>query len=222
MRRLMRLATRLYPAPWRERYGQEFEALLDDLDASWRDVLNVLMGGLAMRIMSISLVPVGLALVGVLAGAAISLATPGLYQSSGRLRLTANDSTSVRRMLNSTFGPGSHSGVGVEHANRIRIAVDKRAPKSQDGSTILFISTSDEDATKAQRVAQQLIGVVAKAVSTQVASTVPIQLETITAPTLAMSRSGHPAVFAATGGVVGLFLGGVLAWFRQRSEPEGC
>jgi hypothetical protein len=30
MRRLLRLAAWLYPPAWRDRYGAEFEALLDD------------------------------------------------------------------------------------------------------------------------------------------------------------------------------------------------
>jgi hypothetical protein len=47
--RLIRLAGRLYPASWRRRYGVEFEALLEDADWHWQDVLDVLLGALRMR-----------------------------------------------------------------------------------------------------------------------------------------------------------------------------
>jgi len=50
MRRLIRLAARLYPASWRARYGAEFEALLNDMRPAWRDVFDVVRGGLEMQI----------------------------------------------------------------------------------------------------------------------------------------------------------------------------
>ena len=42
MRTLIRWAARLYPATWRNRYGAEFEALLDDISPSLGDLCDVL------------------------------------------------------------------------------------------------------------------------------------------------------------------------------------
>jgi uncharacterized protein involved in exopolysaccharide biosynthesis len=39
------MAMCLYPAEWRKRYGAEFQYLLDDVQAGWRDLLDVLLGG---------------------------------------------------------------------------------------------------------------------------------------------------------------------------------
>ena len=50
MRRLAEWAARLYPEPWRRRYGAELEALLDDLDPGWRDVASLVRGGMVMRL----------------------------------------------------------------------------------------------------------------------------------------------------------------------------
>ena len=50
MRRLLHLVARLYPASWRARYGDEFHAVLDDVTPRWWDVLDVLRGGLTMRL----------------------------------------------------------------------------------------------------------------------------------------------------------------------------
>jgi uncharacterized protein involved in exopolysaccharide biosynthesis len=50
--RLIRFASSLYPVTWRRRYGDEFEALLEDTSRDWRDVFDVLAGALKMQITS--------------------------------------------------------------------------------------------------------------------------------------------------------------------------
>ena len=49
MKRLIRLAAKLYPKPWRERYGAEFDALLDDAGAGGRIAVDVLRGAVSMQ-----------------------------------------------------------------------------------------------------------------------------------------------------------------------------
>ena len=48
---IARLLTRLYPRRWRERYGAEFEALLETSHGSWRSAANVVGSALSERIM---------------------------------------------------------------------------------------------------------------------------------------------------------------------------
>ena len=50
MKRLIRLASRLYPSSWRRRYAREFEALLDDVKPGPRQLFDVLKGAIAMRV----------------------------------------------------------------------------------------------------------------------------------------------------------------------------
>jgi hypothetical protein len=50
MKSLIRLAAKLYPRPWRNRYGDEFEALLDDLGVTGRIAFDVLTGAVLMQI----------------------------------------------------------------------------------------------------------------------------------------------------------------------------
>lgn len=40
-KRAARLFVRLYPRAWRERYGGEFNALLDETPAAWREAANI-------------------------------------------------------------------------------------------------------------------------------------------------------------------------------------
>ena len=47
---MRRALIRLYPAAWRERYGDELEALMMDLPAGWRGDFNVFKGALGMRL----------------------------------------------------------------------------------------------------------------------------------------------------------------------------
>lgn len=49
MRTLLRWAARLYPARWRSRYADEFDALLDDISPSFGDVCDVLGDVLRVR-----------------------------------------------------------------------------------------------------------------------------------------------------------------------------
>jgi hypothetical protein len=50
MKRLIRFVAKIYPQPWRDRYGEEFEALLDDTEADGRIAFNVLSGAVLMQV----------------------------------------------------------------------------------------------------------------------------------------------------------------------------
>ena len=70
MKALMRLAAKLYPSAWRERYGDEFDALIEDSGATWPTAFDVWKGAMAMQLRSksgswvvgaFSVVPIALA-----------------------------------------------------------------------------------------------------------------------------------------------------------------
>ena len=50
MRRALRLLARLYPARWRNRYAEEFDALLEEISPTFCDICNVLRGVLRARL----------------------------------------------------------------------------------------------------------------------------------------------------------------------------
>jgi hypothetical protein len=86
--RIARLVIRLYPASWRERYGAELEALMQDSGAGWRAVLDLTRAALTMRLLgtfsspswSRSMVAGGL--LGAVVGSLVFLATPPRLASS--------------------------------------------------------------------------------------------------------------------------------------------
>jgi len=83
MKRLIRFAVRLYPKRWRQRYGFEFMALLDDVKLDLRTALDVAKGALKMQMTSWSsarIVAVGWML-GALLAFGVSFAIPIKYES---------------------------------------------------------------------------------------------------------------------------------------------
>lgn len=86
MKRLIRLAARLYPRRWRDRYGEEFEALLDDVRPGGRIAFDVLIGAGSMQIRRWGTAAIA-AFLAIIATAALSwwagrrpYVTPGAHQ----------------------------------------------------------------------------------------------------------------------------------------------
>ena len=88
MKRLLRWASRLYPSGWRDRYGAEFEALLEDAPPKSSDLWDLLKGAFFMqttRVNLVSIVTVCTVAGGLIAGIA-SLSQFSGYTSRGILR----------------------------------------------------------------------------------------------------------------------------------------
>jgi hypothetical protein len=83
MRRILRLLVRLYPLAWRSRYGDEFEALLEDRAPCLLDAFDIFLGALKTQVTSWSFVRVTLAscLLGLVAALGVSFAVPARYDS---------------------------------------------------------------------------------------------------------------------------------------------
>ena len=89
MRQLIRWTARLYPAPWCERYGEELDALVEDIQPQWKDLFNVLLGALRMQMTtwnSLKLVAAA-ALGGALVAGIFAFRTPERYVSTAVMRI---------------------------------------------------------------------------------------------------------------------------------------
>jgi uncharacterized protein involved in exopolysaccharide biosynthesis len=84
------IAAALYPRNWREQYGEEFRALLDDVKPGWRIFANVLGGALKMQITSGTgwlKLAAATAVAGAIVAAAASFAVAPHYVSSAVMQV---------------------------------------------------------------------------------------------------------------------------------------
>lgn len=93
MKRAMKLLARMYPLSWRERYGVEFDALLDDAKPSAWDAVDLLSGALKMQLKTWTpaRMIVGFSILGTIVALAISFALPVRYVAQSRVLVTAAD-----------------------------------------------------------------------------------------------------------------------------------
>jgi hypothetical protein len=107
MRRWIAWAARLYPRDWRERYGAEFDALLEDAPADWRQLWNVTRKALAMQFAAnaLDLKIIGaVTLAGALVAAVAAYRVPPRYVSSAVIRIVSSGQSVPPAMLERETG----------------------------------------------------------------------------------------------------------------------
>ncbi len=89
MRTWIALAAKLYPRHWRDRYGPEFDALIEDTNPDWCELANVLGGAMKMQLKSGTYwkLAVAMAAAGALAALAVSLRLPERFMSSAMVQV---------------------------------------------------------------------------------------------------------------------------------------
>ena len=183
MKRVLKLLGRLYPRAWRDRYGVEFEALLDDRRYGLRDLLDVLCGAIKMHRNStlIRLTTIG-GLIGVSAGITLSLAVSPRYVSKTPLSLTlangspaqpGKDTTSALLenlvkthlsdvaiapiILHYDLYPEERAQTGMPAAlAKFRKSIDILPSTTTDGRATLTLFFSYRDAAVAQSINREL------------------------------------------------------------------
>lgn len=89
----MRCAAWLYPASWRRRYGDELDALMEDVGAGWADLLDLCKGAIQMQMMRgrVGIFVAACAVVGLLVAGASAVRMPSEYRSQAVLQTPAGD-----------------------------------------------------------------------------------------------------------------------------------
>jgi uncharacterized protein involved in exopolysaccharide biosynthesis len=138
MRDAARFLIHLYPASWRERYGEEFQALLEDSAPSFSAVLDLMKGAMKMHLTVPSFPKLALLLsvAGMLAGWGVSFLVTPTWISQATLQITPKQvsdgitQTTINQQLSERIGQ-----MQQEILSRIslsRIITDPRLDLYQD------------------------------------------------------------------------------------------
>jgi hypothetical protein len=101
MKRILKFLARLYPPTWRRRYGDEYEALLEEANPRVRDVFDVFWGAFKMQMKTwrMARITIVCSLAGMLAAVSISFTRPPLYLSQSLISVNTSDPQATRNVV---------------------------------------------------------------------------------------------------------------------------
>ena len=212
MKRLLRVAARLYPRAWRDRYGEEFDVLIDDVTPHWRHVLNIVGGALIMQISRVAFVPVAAAVAGSIIGAVVSVAMPPVYASSSWVLVqtsgTAADTGERGQRIMTAIGAVLEKTAFDKDA----ISVTLRGEPGSD-PVLLEVSGSAGSARAAQQTTEQAMGALIEAnfLGEHRERTAGVQFRAVQPANLPTTAQRDTTRNSAVGAGLGLLVGGVVA-----------
>jgi capsular polysaccharide biosynthesis protein len=236
MRPLIRFFSKLYPPQWRQRYGAEFDALLDDVEPNAKTALNVISGATFMQIRTwnVGTILAAGGLAGVLFGLGITTTIPKLYESRSTLALSSPVSQDTRDginlMANEALSRSSLtrmvSTLGLYPQERAKMPIEdvldgimKRniaiTPVNNSSGTVAAFSIAFiySDPAMAQKVTQTLAARFIDANLHQPAGTLKL-LDMASLPSQPVAP--RPSRNALMGMGWGLALGAIVAFFHRR------
>jgi hypothetical protein len=242
MKNIARFLIRIYPASWRARYGEEFEALLEDSASGWPVIFDLLKGAIRMQL-SLRTFPklaLMLSIAGLLAGLAISFVVTPRYVSEAAMAFEGSadganfleyltqcenevlSRTSLKGVIQDPrldLYPEERAGTPLEDVietmrrRNIRIRLDGRGP----GRLSFHIDFTYRDPVKAQRTVQALL---VRFQDANLHLPAPVNLSVLDPPSLP-AKAVFPDrwTFMAMGFGAGVVAALLVAIFRRRTPP---
>lgn len=223
MKHWIQLAARLYPPAWRERYGRELDALIEDANSGWRDLWDIALAALEvqMQTRSIARTAAIAGLAGALVAAALTLRTPPRYLATGELQVAPELRDRLpgfeRQVLDRGFLMAVIQKEDLYKDRRRAVPMfdvvermrseDIHCATDPDGR--LRVAFSHDDPAKAQRVAHWIMS--------QMVFVQPSRLAIAAAPELprsAVAPAWLPSIAIGLG--AGLLAGVLLGWLWRR------
>ena len=205
-------------APGADRYGEEFDALLDDLTPRWRDVFNIIVGALNMQISRLAVVPFAVAIGGAIVGAVVSLAMPPVYASSSWVLVQVPGEAAAADERGQRIRTAIEAALQETAFDRKTIAVTLRGEPGRD-PVLLEVSGSAGSAQAAQQAAAKAIGSIIDAnlvASERLAKNPNVQFRVVQPPNLPSTVKRDTARNSAVGGGLGLVGGAMVAYVGHR------
>ncbi|HEU4691689.1 MAG TPA: hypothetical protein VFS23_25170 [Vicinamibacterales bacterium] len=129
MNRLTGLVVRLYPRWWRQRYGAELQALMEDSGETWWDVLDLAKGAFAMRVSTVGNVDW---VRGAAVGGFVSMGVWALVFFTMPTRFTSISTITIQSSDEATPSPPAAVALGAFNDNNLGSLVEKHGLYSSD------------------------------------------------------------------------------------------
>jgi hypothetical protein len=222
MRWLSHLAVWLYPCRWRARYAAELHALIDDAPPGWAALVDVMRGGVFMRMRTsnVGLMAVSLGIVGALLGGIRAYAAPPRFESRGTIAAQGTaDPGELDRALRTALERAADSAFGADAVRRADIAVTL-TPAAHE----VQVAYADADPQRARDMTQRLM---THAIEAHLLSAPPsadrasgVQLRINMPPDLPETAS-RPMLgwLISVGFGGGAILGAAIGAWRRRARP---
>ena len=240
MRRLLRWASRLYPSAWRQRYGAEFEALLEDVGPKGSDLWDVLKGALVMQTTRLNLLSIMAActLAGGLVAGVASLSQFSGYTSRGILRAQASGPLGASALQQAAKNAVSYMSL-AEILGRpdLNLYPDERKTLPtealvqkmrhdlsigveglRDGRLTVSVAFRHPDSNTAQRTAQAVMDRVRQSLAAAKAPVQVIEAAGPAQPTLAGKRWKMVGIGGLVGMMAGLLCGALWTVISNRER----
>jgi uncharacterized membrane protein YeaQ/YmgE (transglycosylase-associated protein family) len=217
MKRATRFAARLlYPQQWRQRYGAEFDALIDDTAGSGADFLDVLSGGVAMRVRMShpAVVTLLLGLVGSVVAGLGAFAVPARFESRGTMQVIAPAAADTER-LPALFTEALTGGFADGEVSPQDVSVTRNG----DQGDVVQVAYATADAQRARDVVTRVMGQVVEAnLRLAEAGSSPMQVRIVTPAALPRASSRPHLLWLTIGGVAGVIAGAITSLRRRVSS----
>lgn len=212
------MAARLYPSPWRQRYGAEFDALLEDTRPTLKNAVDVAWGAMEMHMHMLTFSKLALlcGVSGAILATVIAVRMPDKYVSEAVIRVSG-DGRSLRvfrdRVLPRALGP--QHDFSITNLNSLVTRPD------EFDFTVRY---SDRDAAQAEITGHQMVSrIVTANLLEGIKASSRTQVRLLRPPRLAASpdKPNRPAI-TALGFGAGLMFATLLAaakWLLRRVRP---
>ena len=217
MKRLLRAAARVYPRAWRDRYGDEFDALIDDLTPRWRDVFNVVIRALIMHTSRLTLTPVALAIVGAVLGAAVSLTLSPVYASFSQVLVRVSELASDGSEREQRVQRAINAALRDTVADKKSVRVTLHGERDRD-QVVLEVSASADSARAAKQATEKVVAsmIDANFVASERRPQAGAQFRVVAPANLPTTGQRNITRNSAVGGGIGLVIGAVVAFAQLR------
>ena len=212
----IRFAARLlYPRKWRERYGREFDALLEDTPATFASLIDVASGGLVMRVRMShpAAMPLVLGLAGALMAGLAAFALPAKFEAHGTIEVTTTAGTYVDTRVPALFTAAMTRtfAAGEVSPTEIGVTLTSNAREVQ-------VTYATGDPHRARDVVQRVIrGVVEANLRDAMAGSPPMTVRVQAPVGLPRTPLRPQLAWLTVGGLTGVLIGSVVALRRRTS-----